>query len=133
MEKKEKGQENQSQKAERLHGRVENLEKTGKRDTVPAADGNWRSSIEYGTTVAKTVEKIEELCEHVDVQAQTAESLRLTLEINQQRVSRLFLKNSNPDAYMFLQQHLSVEKALEHAYNSAWSLHEEHAAHATAR
>jgi len=51
VEQKVKGQENLLQKAEKLHGRVETLEKTGKRDTVPAADGDRCSSIEYGTTV----------------------------------------------------------------------------------
>jgi len=129
VEQKVKGQENLLQKAEKLHGRVETLEKTGKRDTVPAADGDRRSSIEYGTTVAKAVGKIEDLCERVDVQTQTAESLRLTLETNQQRVSRLFPQNSNPDAYMFQHQHVSVAAALDYTYNSAWGLHEKHAAH----
>ena len=96
---------------------------------MPAADGDRRSSIEYGTTVAKAVEKLKKLHERVDVQAQTAESLRLTLETNQQRVSRLFSQNSNPDAYMFLHQHVPVAEALDHTYNSAWGLHKKHAAH----
>jgi len=129
VEQKVKGQENLLQKAKKMHGRVETLEQTGKKDTVPAADGDRRSLIEYGTTVAKAVGKIEELRERVDVPAQTAESLRLTLETNQQRVSRLFLQNSNPDAYMFLHQHVSVAEALDYTYNSVWGLHEKHDAH----
>jgi hypothetical protein len=129
VEQKVKGQENLLQKAEKLHGRVETLEKTCKRDTVPAADGDRRSSIEYGTTVAKAVEKIKELRERVDVQAQTAESLQLTLETNQQRVSRFFPQNTNPDTYMFLHQHVSVAEALDYTYNSAWGLHEKRATH----
>jgi len=36
-----KGQENLLQKADKLHGRVETLEKTGKKD---GASGGWRSA-----------------------------------------------------------------------------------------